>query len=166
MSVVSQNDISTILAILQQIPLMAELNEQDHLEVIKRISLEYFPAEYAVFHEGDAGDAFYIIKKGSVKVFHELPAGQDTATMAMPGSASPKEAKTLGSNDFFGEMALISEKPRNATVQTLEECEVFKLRKEDFIQLVSSTPGMASRISDEFLKRLKSNSRSQEESPS
>jgi CRP-like cAMP-binding protein len=137
-------DISAIARILKQLDLFKTLNENDHAEIIKQISLEYYPKAYAIFHEGDPGDAFYIIKRGMVRIFHEA-GGEE------------KETAMLGDGDFFGEMALIEDKPRNNTAQTIEESEVFKLKKDDFIQLVSSTPDMASRISNEFLKRLKIN---------
>jgi CRP-like cAMP-binding protein len=146
----NNEDILTITRILKQIPLMADLNEQDHAEIIKRITMDYFPKEYVIFHENDPGNAFFIIKRGMVKIFHEAPAGEEEKAVSM-----------LGDNDFFGEMALIEDKPRNATAKTVEESEIFKLTKEDFIQLVSSNPSMASRISSEFLKRLKINLREQ-----
>ena len=148
MAEITTEDTSTILNILKQIPLMEELNEEDHKEIIKHITLEYFPKDYIIFREGDAGDAFYIIKKGMIRVYHE---NEDPT--------EEKDVANLGSEEFFGEMALISEKPRNATVKTLEETEVFRLMKDDFINLVSSTPGMANKISDKFLDRFKQNIR-------
>lgn len=147
----TQDDATVITRILKQIPLLAELNADDHKEIIKRITLEYFPKDHLVFHEGDQGDAFYIIKRGIIRIFHEAQGDKDEEEVAM-----------LGDNDFFGEMALMSDKPRNATAKTVEDTEVFKLTKEDFIELVSSNPNMASRISSEFLKRLKTNIRGQE----
>lgn len=142
----TNEDISTILRILQQLELFKVLNEAEHKEIIKRITLEYYPKDHVIFHEGDTGDAFYIIKRGMVRIYHE--AGDD---------GQQKEKAKLGNGDFFGEMALISDKPRNHSAQTVDESEVFKLKKEDFIQLVSSTPDMANRISNEFLRRLKVN---------
>lgn len=152
MSDISNDDVTLILGILKKIPLMQELNEQDHREVIKHITLELFPAEHVIFSETDAGDSFYIIKSGMVRIFHPASSSEEEKEVAM-----------LGDNDFFGEMALISEKPRNATTKTVEETQCFKLVKEDFIQLVSSNPNMASRISSEFLKRLKINMRAEQE---
>lgn len=149
---ISNDDVTMILGILKKIPLMEELNEEDHREVIKHITLELFPANHVIFSEGEAGDSFYIIKSGMVRVFH-------------PGDTpdEEKEVAMLGDNDFFGEMALISEKPRNATTRTVEETQCFRLIKDDFIQLVSSNPNMASRISSEFLKRLKINMRAEQD---
>lgn len=148
---ISSEDTTIILPILKNIPLMAELNEEDHREIIKHVTLEYFPKNYIIFHENDPGDSFFIVKRGMVRIFHEAPKPDDEKEVAM-----------LGDNDFFGEMALISERPRNATAQAVEESEVFKLKKNDFIQLVSSNPNMASRISSEFLKRLKINLKAEE----
>ncbi len=138
-----------LASILRQIPLLADLNEEDHKEIIKRITMEFYPKDYVIFKEGDAGDSFYIIKKGIVRIFHK--AGEDM---------EDQEVAMLGDNDFFGEMALISDKPRNATAMVNEDTEAFKLKKDDFIQLVSSNPTMASHISSEFLKRLKTNMKS------
>jgi len=149
---ISNEDSNTIMPILKKIPLLEELNEEDHKEIVKRITLEYFPENYVVFHEGDPGDSFYIIKKGMVRVYHE---GDDPI--------EDKDVAMLGDNDFFGEMSLISEKPRNATTKTSAETEAFKLKKDDFIQLVSSNPNMASRISNEFLSRLKINIKTEKE---
>jgi CRP-like cAMP-binding protein len=136
----------SILTILKKIPLLEELNENDHKEIIKEITLEYYPAHYTLFREGEAGDAVYIIKRGTVRIFH---SNEDKDL--------EEEVAMLGDNDVFGEMAIISEKPRNATAETQEESEVFVLKREDFVKLLSSNPDMASRISSEFLKRFKIN---------
>jgi CRP/FNR family transcriptional regulator, cyclic AMP receptor protein len=146
----NNEDISMIVRILKQLDLFKGLNEADHTEIIKRIMLEYYPKGHLIFREGDSGDAFYIIKRGMVRIYREAAGGEDE-----------KETSMLGDGDFFGEMALISDKPRNNSAQTVEESEIFKLGKSDFIQLVSSTPDMASRISGEFLRRLKINTREQ-----
>lgn len=149
---ITGEDISAITRILKQLDLFKDLNESDHAEIIKRITLEYYPKNHVLFHEGDAGDCFYIIKRGMVRIFREetgVPADSDTAN--------------LGNGDFFGEMALIGDKPRNNSAQTLEESEIFRLKKDDFINLVSSDPNMAGRISEEFLKRMKINTRREEE---
>ncbi len=136
-------DNNLILGILKKIPLLSELNEQDHAEVIQHITLQYFPANYTLFNEGDAGDKLYIIKAGMVKIFH--PASPDQA-VAM-----------LGPNDFFGEMALYEEKPRNASAQTVEESEIFILNKQDFFALVLKNQSIAGKMSEEFLRRVQEN---------
>lgn len=149
---ISGNDSSLIIKILQQLDLFKDLNEADHAEIIKRMTLEYFPKNHVIFHEGDAGDCFFAIKRGMVRVFHEAK-----------DQTPEKDVSMFSDGDFFGEMALVEDKPRNATAQTVEESEIFKLNKADFIKLVSSDPNMSSRISSEFLRRLKSNIREEKE---
>lgn len=134
----------TILPVLQKIPLLTDLNEHDHEEIIKAISLEYFPAEHLLLKEGEKGSAMFIIKSGQVKIYHG------------DGEAE-KEIALLGPNDFCGEMSLISDEPRNASAKTLTECEIFRLKKEDFKKLLATNQTMASMITKEFLGRVKEN---------
>lgn len=145
-------DASVIVKILSQLELFKGLNEADHAEIIKRMTLEYFPKGHVIFREGDPGDSFFALKRGMVRIFHEAKDQNPEKDIAM-----------LSDGDFFGEMALIEDAPRNATAQTMEESEVFKLNKADFINLVSTDPNMSSRISSEFLSRLKMNIRQEKE---
>jgi CRP-like cAMP-binding protein len=92
----------------------------------------------------------YIIKTGIVRIFHQ----GDTPSF-------DKEVAMLSDNDFFGEMALISETPRNATAKVVEPVQVFVLSKEDLLKLISENPSIAAKISSEFLDRLKRNLREQ-----
>lgn len=148
MSQQNEQDLQTVAAILQKIPLFAELNTEEHKEVIKKISMDYFPENHFIFKEGELGDKMYIIKTGIVRIFHT----GETASF-------DKEVAMLGDNDFFGEMALISEIPRNATAQVVEAAQVFILSKEDLLKLISENPSIAAKISQEFLSRLKANLR-------
>ncbi|MFA6436483.1 MAG: cyclic nucleotide-binding domain-containing protein [Candidatus Gracilibacteria bacterium] len=136
------NDLS-ILPILRNIPLFAELDETIHAEIIKHITMQYFPANYSLFKEGDPGTRLYILKSGSVKIFSEKDSDHPIAT--------------LRANDFFGEMALFRDKPRSASAVTVEDCEIFLLEKADFYELVLKNPVMAAKLSEEFLRRIEEN---------
>lgn len=144
----NEQDLQIIANILQKIPLFTELNPDESKEVIKKITMDYFPENHILFKEGDAGDKMYIIKSGIVRIFH---AG------ATP--SFDKEVAMLGDNDFFGEMALISETTRNATATVVEAAQLFILSKEDMLKLIAENPSIAAKISNEFLKRLKENMR-------
>lgn len=134
-------DTPSILPILKKIPFLADLSEEEHREIIKNIFLNYFPAGYVFFREGDPdGGSMFIIKNGKVKI-----------------SRAFEDVAALAENDFFGEMALVTNEPRNATATTETDCEVFELKKDDFIKLVESSPGLAAKLSSEFLSRLKKN---------
>lgn len=128
--------------IVQSIPLFANLNPKDNKEIIENIILKFYPKDTIIFNEGDEGDALYIIKQGVIRIYK-----------------LGKNITELKDNDFFGEMALISDKPRVATAKTLTNTEIFVLKKTDFMKLISNDPNMAGKISYEFIHREKENNR-------
>ena len=127
---------------MQKIPILKDLNEKDHLQIIQNIKVEFFAGDYLIFNQGDAPDGLYIIETGRVRIFHPQP------------DDGFQEVAVLGDYDFFGEMALISEKTRSASAITLEETVTFMLKKRDFEELIIKDAEMASRISREFMQRL------------
>jgi CRP-like cAMP-binding protein len=80
----------------------------------------HFPAGTAVFQQGDHGDRFYAIAAGR-------------AAVEIDGA----ESATLGVGDFFGEIALLRDVPRTATVRALDDLEVYALERDDFIAAVT-----------------------------
>jgi len=146
------NTQNPMFAILEKVPLFKDLTQDSSKLISQKITLEYYPPEHVIFHEGDEGDAMYIIKKGAVKIFH----GDDT------DPDEQEQIAVLTDNSFFGEMALVSEKPRNANAQTLENSEIFVLKKDDFYKLITNNPSLAEQISSEFIQRVKENMRKQD----
>lgn len=145
------NKESPIFHILEKVPLFKDLNEDSYKLIMDNITLEYYPKNHMIFSFGDQGDAMYIIKKGFVKIFQGPTDDPDEQTVLA----------TLSDNSFFGEMALISDKSRNANALTLEESEIFVLKKSDFDNLVTNNPSLAEQISSEFIQRIKSNNRNE-----
>lgn len=139
----------SILPILKRIPIFADLSEEEHKEIIKNIVLNYFPVGHVFFREGNEGESgAFIIKRGMVKISRkDIVTGED------------REIAVLNDNDFFGEMALVLNDKRNATATAICECEVFQLKKEDFIKLMQTSPAMANKISTEFVARVKNNNK-------
>ncbi|MBT6068840.1 cyclic nucleotide-binding domain-containing protein [Candidatus Peregrinibacteria bacterium] len=134
------NDYNSIIPLLQGVPLFRELNEEEHKAIIDNITMMYYPAQYRIFSKGDVGDALYIIKTGSAKVFDEQG-----------------EIAVLKPYEFFGEMALFKDLPRNASVETLEETEVVILKKEDFFKLIASDENIGRLLSEEYFLRESEN---------
>ena len=141
-------ELFSILPILKRIPLFVDLSEADHKEIIDHITLHYFPAGYVFFHEGDPDGSMLILKHGIVKISRKDPV-----------LGNEKEIAVLNDNDFFGEMALVLNDKRNATATAVADCEVFQLKKEDFMKLMETSPTMANKISNEFLDRVKKNNK-------
>lgn len=76
-----------------------------------------------VFHEGDPGDTLHLVDRGHVAVRVTTPLG-DTATL-----------RVLGPGDYFGELAVVSPAPRNATVVALEPTETLGVHRDEVDEL-------------------------------
>ncbi len=94
---------------------LAEIAEQ-----MQRLELA---AGETVFEQGDAGDRFYLVRSGAVEVLTRHDGRQD---------GGEKVLARLGEGDVFGETALLTREPRNATVRVVEPCELLALGQEDF----------------------------------
>ncbi len=125
-----------MIEILKEIPFFSQLSDEDLEAIAETVEMQYFGPEQVVFEEGDYGEEMYIIKRGKVNVI------RDYAIIA-----------ELSDNAFFGEMALVSEEPRNATVKAMSDVEVLVLKKDDFKRLLETKPSIASVVSYEVVKR-------------
>lgn len=143
----NEADIKILLPIIHKIPLFQGLTEEFHRDILERIILMYYPKDYELFAEGEQGDALYIIKNGSVQIFHA------------PISAEEEQKKVAVINDhgFFGEMALVRDEKRNASAKTLLDSEIFILSKDDFKKLISTNQVLAEQISMAVVKRTDEN---------
>jgi MFS family permease len=128
------------LAVLRSIPIFAPLDipTVDHLAQQLRARLS--PAGTVVVRQGDIGDRFYVIDRGSVEV-----------------SADGRVVATLGPGDFFGEIALLRDVPRTATVTALEETRLLTLERDQFLGAVTGYSWSlleVDRVTSERLSRL------------
>jgi trk system potassium uptake protein TrkA len=103
-------------------------------KVLPHVMLCSFAAGEAVFKQGAAGDAFYIVYKGKVDVrLRRL-------------LFLSKTVATMGEGNFFGEVALISNEPRNATVVCTEPTLLFTLLASDFQFILQENPAAAAEM--------------------
>lgn len=91
------------------------------------IKRQHFEPGDVIFHEGDLGDSVYVIEKGECDVIREVNGGAQTIA-------------TLQAGNYFGEMAVLSDLSRNATVQARTAMEVVLISKRDFDRLRQSVP--------------------------
>lgn len=97
-----------------------------------------------LFHQGDPGDAFYLVAKGRLAVF-----------VASESSATPRRVNTVGPGDAFGEMALLDDHPRTATIRADTDAEVLRLDRSRFLALVRDEPSMALAVARSLGRRLR-----------
>lgn len=127
--------------LLRNIPLFAKL-EPSKLKLLaftsERITYE---AGQVLFHQGDVGDAAYIIVEGSASVLVETGEGDI-------------EVAKLGRNDFVGEIAILCDVPRTATVKATAQTVTLRITKDLFFRLVAEFPQMSVEIMRELASRL------------
>jgi CRP/FNR family transcriptional regulator len=82
-----------------------------------------------IFHQGDPGDALFIVASGSVKVV--LPSDE---------GAEPAIVAVLGQGEFFGELALLDGAPHSATIVAIEPTETLVLHRDAFLTLIDDQP--------------------------
>jgi CRP-like cAMP-binding protein len=136
-----------ILPILKKIPLFSGLDETLHREIIQHIVMMYYPANYVLFKAGDEGDALYLVKGGRIEIFNPSKEEDDPS----------RKIAEISEGGFFGEMALVSASPRNASAKAVTDCEVFVLSKEDFTKLLNTNTVLAEQISATVVSRLNEN---------
>jgi len=105
-----------------------------------------YPPEHVLCHEGAYEDVFYIVAEGSVVI-----------TKKIIDEADERILRVGGRGDLVGEMALIQNVPRAATVRTLTECTVLEMAKKDFESMLSQIPRMAVDIIHITLDRMRAN---------
>jgi CRP/FNR family cyclic AMP-dependent transcriptional regulator len=96
-----------------------------------------FPAGAVLFREGDRGEEMYILQSGKVKISKKIRGVEKTLA-------------TLDKGEFFGEMAILNDKPRSASAETIEDCEMLVIDRKTFETLLRSNVEIAIR----FIKRL------------
>lgn len=124
-----------------------ELDAADLLELASVGELRTYPPDHVLCHEGENEDVFYVISAGTVEVSKSL----DDQTRRV--------LKQMGAGEFFGEMALIHNVPRGATVRTLDPTTVLEIDKSAFDVVLRRSPVMAFSVVRELSARLNANDR-------
>lgn len=126
---------------LRSIPILTDLPEDLLEKLAPQFCSEEYPAGRLIFHEGDAGDRFYLIAHGSVEVLRASEPDGELAQVAV-----------LQDGDHFGELALLTHAPRNASIRTLSHCLMLTLPRTHFKTLLSQAPELHDRLLERYRK--------------
>lgn len=127
--------------LLKGVPIFAKI-EPAKLKLLAFTSERMvFAADQEICHQGDPGDAMYVILGGVADVLIDTPTG-------------PIRVAELERNGFVGEIAILCDVPRTATVKAREELTTLKISKDMFYRLVAEFPQMAIEIMRELAHRL------------
>ncbi|KAH8374341.1 hypothetical protein KR200_007470 [Drosophila serrata] len=112
---------------LRSVPLLRNLSEELLAKIADVLELEFYAAGTYIIRQGTAGDSFFLISQGNVRVTQKLT----------PSSAEETELRTLARGDYFGEQALINEDKRTANIIALPPgVECLTLDRDSFKRLI------------------------------
>ncbi|MEM1178932.1 MAG: ATP-binding cassette domain-containing protein [Acidobacteriota bacterium] len=122
-----------ICQFLTRVPLFSSHTPGELAEIAEHVEHLDFVSGQVVFRQGDDGDRFYMIRQGSVRIVDE-EQGRDLAL--------------LGSGDFFGEVALVADEPRNATAVVAQHAELYTLDGARFESALKRSRSLREQILD------------------
>jgi CRP/FNR family transcriptional regulator, cyclic AMP receptor protein len=129
--------------ILKSVPLFSLFSDHQLAQVLTGVQHRSFPRNSFILRANEETDALYIILSGRVKVLIPDEEGHEVI-LAM-----------LGPHDFFGEMGLLDDQVRSASVETLEPCETLRLSKPAFTNILKDNFDLAMLIMRSLVKRLR-----------
>ncbi len=129
--------------ILKRVPLFSSFSDQQLSSLLSCVQHRRYPRNSFIVRTGDETDALYIILSGRVKVLIPDDQGREVILSIM------------GAHDFFGEMGLLDDQPRSASVETLEPCEMLRISKAGFAAFLKDNFDLAMLIIRNLVKRLR-----------
>ena len=139
----SQRYTMNIVDLLAQTPLFAELTQEELQRIAEAARMRVYQPGEVIVREGEHTAGCFIIVTGQV----EVVKGADTAKST--GLAQ------MGPGEIFGEMAMIDDSPRSATVRALSATECVGLRRSDFMAELQRTPEIAVHMLPVLVRRLR-----------
>jgi CRP/FNR family cyclic AMP-dependent transcriptional regulator len=128
---------------LRTIPLFSRVTESDLASIASLLIERRIAKHKTIVEEGLTGDYMYVISSGRVKV------------TKLSGDGREKILEMLGPGDFFGEMALLDDDPRSASVKALSDLKIYALSRGDFLHLLKGSSDLCLAVITELTKRLR-----------
>ena len=133
--------VSTLL--LRNVPLFSQLPEGQLALLTRVVGRKAFPRSSTIIAAGDPTDSLYIVISGRLKVMMSDDEGREVILAI------------LGSGEFFGEMGLVDDAPRSATVIAIEPCELLTISKADFKKCLAENFDICMGVMRGLVKRLR-----------
>jgi CRP/FNR family cyclic AMP-dependent transcriptional regulator len=136
-------DIGVSLVTLRALPIFRGVGDDKLLPIARVSSLRSVPRHTVVLREGDHTDNVYFVLTGSFKVLVSDEEGREVILSMM------------GPGDFFGEMGVIDDHPRSATVQAAQPSELLVMSKPDFHRVLANSFDVALYFMRSLVHRLR-----------
>lgn len=130
-------------AVLKSVPLFASFPDEQLRTLATLVTRRSAPRSSLIMAAGDATESLYVVISGRLKV--------------MMGDAEGKEVilSLIGPGEFFGEMGLIDDSPRSASVIAIEPCELLSLSRRDFKKCMAENFDMTMAVMKGLVRRLR-----------
>lgn len=129
--------------ILQQVELFQGLSNEELETLSSSSSSRSFPKNTVVIHENDPADSLFIIESGKVKVYCSDKNGKEFII------------NTQGEGDYFGELALLDDSTRSASVRTVEKSSFCIIFKDNFNRVLDDHPNIARKLIRNLAARVR-----------
>lgn len=129
--------------ILRDIPLFADLSEEEYLLVTQKSSLREYGKGEIIYREGSPADAFYCIILGRALVYTQDQYGHEV------------ELEYLHRGKYCGIISLLTNEPHSVSVRAVNDCVIMVIPKEDFDFILNKIPRLAISMSQTLSRRLK-----------
>ncbi|MEM7214207.1 MAG: cyclic nucleotide-binding domain-containing protein [Pseudomonadota bacterium] len=126
---------------LRKIPLFASIDPGKLKLLAFASDRKVYKAGQDLFKQGETGDSAYVIVSG-------------VADVVVENDADELVVASLGENEFIGEISILCDVPRTATIRAREELQTLKIKKEHFLGLVTQVPDLGIEVMRELASRL------------
>jgi CRP/FNR family cyclic AMP-dependent transcriptional regulator len=119
------------IELLKHVPLFSQMDDHE-LSVLRSImELVHFTPGQGIIHESEAGDEFYVLVEGHVQV------------LVLDATGAEVMVEDIGPGGFFGELSMLTDEPRAATVRAVDEVNTLSLDRKEFFDFLMTHPHAA-----------------------
>jgi CRP/FNR family cyclic AMP-dependent transcriptional regulator len=126
-----QDPMARRIALLKQVPLFADVREEELQALIDDFRLREYTKGEIIFHQGDTSRELYVVVEGKVRIFKISSSGNETSI------------QIFSSHDVIGEFATIDGRPRSATAKAIGRCTLLAMAGERFLGHMRDIPDLA-----------------------
>jgi len=134
---------ATIVAFLQETALFRDLNQNVLTPIAQDFRLRVYRSGDVIFHQGDDGRNMFVIMRGTVRVYHLSPGGEETTI------------NILAPRQLLGEFSLLDGQPRSATAEAIAACSLLEMSAERCFYHLTHIPGLALALARQVVKKVR-----------
>ena len=128
---------------LNKLYMFSELASEEKEILVQHSTTRAYPANTILISEGDSTDSFYVVLEGEVKVLVSDDQGKEVIL------------NILGPGEYFGELAMLDDEPRSATIKTMMPTRVMVITKHDFKSCLAANPEMAYKLIEALIRQVR-----------